>query len=346
MNLSQIPSQFRQRLSDLGLGLRSIGHQLLAPQVLIELHDRSLRVKALGRQARQMIEVPLPQGVCRQGEPMEVEALGDLMGDLLLDQGLAGARISAALPLQACRWKLIQWPLEAVPDDPCEALRLIDPDLDLPCSLAEAYLDVQVLPGLPPRCLVVAAPRRVVDGWAQVFDVAGVQLQRLEPAQVCEWRHVRQRLAPARSNPGGDTETDHWLLELQADHCRLWLLEDGLPLADWRLPGNRNNQGLEPKLAAELERRRRFWNQHQQPLQQPQLHNLQPDWQQPRPESATGPGRDSRWWLYGDPDLLARLETPLAELLGCATLQRLERPNLADGLGIRLSGLQQGASGP
>jgi hypothetical protein len=272
-----------------------------------------------------------------------VEALGDLMGDLLLDQGLAGARISAALPLQACRWKLIQWPLEAVPDDPCEALRLIDPDLDLPCSLAEAYLDLQVLPGLPPRCLVVAAPRRVVDGWAQVFDVAGVQLERLEPAQVCEWRHVRQRLAPARSNPGEDTETDHWLLELQADHCRLWLLEDGLPLADWRLPGNRSNQGLDPRLAAELERRRRFWNQQQH--SHPQLHNLQPDWQQPGPESATGPGRDSRWWLYGDPDLLTRLETPLAELLGRATVQRLEQPKLADGLGIRLSGLKQGAGG-
>jgi hypothetical protein len=352
MNFSQIPSQFRQRLSDLGLGLRSIGRQLLAPRVLIELHDRSLLVKALGRQARQTIEVPLPQGVCRQGEPLEVEALGDLMGDLLLDQGLAGARISAALPLQACRWKLIQWPLEAVPDDPCEALRLIDPDLDLPCSLAEAYLDLQVLPGLPPRCLVVAAPRRVVDGWAKVFDVAGVQLQRLEPAQVCEWRHVRQRLAPAKSNPegdtSGDTETDHWLLELQADHCRLWLLEDGLPLADWRLPGNRNNQGLDPRLAAELERRRRFWNQQrqqQQRQQQQQLHNLQPDWQQPGPESATRPGRDSRWWLYGDPDLLTRLETPLAELLGRATVQRLEQPKLADGLGIRLSGLKQGAGG-
>jgi hypothetical protein len=337
MNFSQIPSQLRRRLGDLGLGLRSLGRQVLAPRVLIELHDRSLRVKALGRQGRQAIEVPLPQGVCRQGEPLEVEALGDLMGDLLLDQGLAGARVSAALPLQACRWKLIQWPLEAVPDDPCEALRLIDPDLDLPCSLAEAYLDVQVLPGLPPRCLVVAAPRRVVDGWAQVFDVAGVQLQSLEPAQVCEWRHVRRRLAPA--NPGGDPATDHWLLELQVDHCRLWLLEDGLPLADWRLPGNRHDRGLEPKLAAELELRRRFWNQQQQR----QLHNLKPDWQQPGPESATGPGRDSRWWLYGDPDLLTRLEPPLAELLGQGTIQRLERPDLADGLGTRLSGLQQGA---
>jgi hypothetical protein len=337
MAFSKFSSQFRQQLSGLNQEFRSLSRQLMAPRVLIELHDRSLRFRALGRQASETITVPLPDGVCRQGEPRQVEALGDLIGDLLLDQGLAGARVSAALPLRACRWKLIQWPLEAVPDDPCDALRLIDPDLDLTCSLAEAYLDLRVLPGSPPRSLVVAAPRRVVDGWAEVFAVAGVQLERLEPAQVSEWHQVLELLA--QEPAGGDPDTDHWLLELQVDHCRLWLLGDGLPRADWHLPANRNSHGLDPQLAAELERRRRFWNQHRQPPLA-----AQSDWQPPASHSGVGQSRSSRWWLYGDPDLLARLEAPLADWLGQGTVKLLEQPGLANPLGIRLSGLQRGKS--
>ena len=89
MVFSRFSSQFRQQLSGLGQEFRSLSRQLFAPQVLIELHDRSLRFRALGRQASETITVPLPDGVCRQGEPRQVEALGDLIGDLLLDQGLA-----------------------------------------------------------------------------------------------------------------------------------------------------------------------------------------------------------------------------------------------------------------
>jgi hypothetical protein len=177
----------------------------------------------------------------------------------------------------------------------------------------------------------------VVDGWAEVFAVAGVQLERLEPAQVSEWHQVLELLA--QEPAGGDPDTDHWLLELQVDHCRLWLLGDGLPRADWHLPANRNSHGLDPHLAAELERRRRFWNQHRQPPL-----DAQSDWQPPAPESGTGQSRASRWWLYGDPDLLARLQAPLADWLGQGTVKLLEQPGLANPLGIRLSGLQRGKS--
>jgi hypothetical protein len=129
------------------------------------------------------------------------------------------------------------------------------------------------------------------------------------------------------------------LLDLQMDYCRLWLLGDGLPQADWHLPANRNSHGLDPQLAAELERRRRFWNQHRQsPLA------AKSDWQPPASHSGAGQSRASRWWLYGDPDLLTRLEAPLADWLGQGTVKLLEQPGLANQLGIRLSGLQRGKS--
>jgi hypothetical protein len=117
------------------------------------------------------------------------------------------------------------------------------------------------------------------------------------------------------------------------------LLGDGLPRADWHLPANRNSHGLDPQLAAELERRRRFWNQHRQPPLA-----AQSDWQPPASHSGVGQSRSSRWWLYGDPDLLARLEAPLADWLGQGTVKLLEQPGLANPLGIRLSGLQRGKS--
>ena len=54
-------------------------------------------------------QVPLPEGLCRHGEPLLVEALGDLIGDLLVERGFAAARVRAVLPREAAAWRVLEW---------------------------------------------------------------------------------------------------------------------------------------------------------------------------------------------------------------------------------------------
>ena len=162
---------------------------VFSPQlVLLELHDD--RLKGQSHSARRpgpvTIDTPLPPETCRDGMPLEAEALGDLIGDLLARDKLINAYVLASLPPQASQWRVVEWPsADPVPENPIAALRNLDPPLNLPYALADACLDVQPLPGHPKRLLVAATPRELVEAWEEVFDLAGVRLDRLAPAQTC-----------------------------------------------------------------------------------------------------------------------------------------------------------------
>ena len=52
------------------------------------------------------------------GQPTAVEALGDLIGDLLIERGFPGARVKAVLPRAATAWRVIAWPDARWPDQP------------------------------------------------------------------------------------------------------------------------------------------------------------------------------------------------------------------------------------
>ena len=375
MNVEEIPAKLKESWSDLQMQVAGLRTRLLAPRLLVELHDGGLRGWAKGFRQQQGVELPLPPGICRRGLPREVEALGDLVGDLLLELGMAGARVTAALPLQASQWRLIRWPLEEHPDEPEEALRQLAPELDLGFPLDQAYLNLQPLPPGPGaggpggsggdgdgggrdgggggvRSLLVASPRELVDAWAEVFDIAGLELHRLLPAQICEWRALQELglvavpgaqaldqgpLQGAMQGPG----QEQWLLQLEPEQQRLWLVADGVPQADWTLPPpaptplppppqsrdtapqERPAQRAE-QLAAELERRLRVWAWH-------------------RYRQGTGSaGRAQRqWWLYGrDPELLEALLPLLAERLPAEPLAVVDQEALAGELSLRLTGLK------
>ena len=162
---------------------------VFSPQlVLLELQDDSL--KGQSHSARSpgpvTIDTPLPPQTCSRGMPLEPEALGDLIGDLLVRDNLINAYVLASLPPEASLWRVVEWPsADPVPQNPLAALRKLDPPLNLPYSLADACLDVQPLPGHPEHLLMAVTPRTVVETWEQVFEIAGVQLDRLAPAQSC-----------------------------------------------------------------------------------------------------------------------------------------------------------------
>lgn len=247
--------------------LQSWRGQLLPPQVLIDLDDTAVRIAALafGRtgRMRQTLSVALPDGACVGGMPRQVTAIGDFIGDLLVEHGLVQAEVQACLPPAACRWRLLEWPQATAPDDPLAVLREQQPDLRLDWDLAAMYADVVPLAGAPGQWLLTAAPKDLVRAWQQVFDLAGAQLMRLEPAQSCE-RRAMGLLWREDGHQGTLDGTVDLVLALEARGSWLWLAHNGMPEADWwlpHLPFPVTATAL-TDLADALGQRRRFWQQH------------------------------------------------------------------------------------
>jgi Tfp pilus assembly PilM family ATPase len=196
-------------------------------QVLLELQDHGLRGQVVvdGKPEPLSLEAPLPPLTVRNGMPLEKEPLGDLIGDLLVRDGLIDHFVLAALPPAAAQWRVVVWPFQDWPDDPASALRQIAPPLNLPFSLDEAYLDLQPLPGQPTQMLLAAAPKALVDAWVDIFSLAGVQLERLAPSQSCQLAALSDLLE--------DAPADQLVALLAAEEGsvhRLLLVRAGVPV--------------------------------------------------------------------------------------------------------------------
>ncbi|MEA5412159.1 hypothetical protein VB737_10320 [Synechococcus sp. BA-120 BA3] len=217
---------------DLEDRLRPIRAQLFPRQLLLELQDDSLKGQVLRGSGPEAvsIDLPLPPLTCLDGQPLEKEPLGDLIGDLLVRDGLLDAVVLASLPEGAAQWRVIDWPFEAIPDDPIAALRTIDPPLNLAFPLSEATIDLRPLAGSTPRLLMAVAPRKLVDDWIDVFNLAGVQLERLAPAQSCRLAAVTSLLEAAPAD-----ELTVLIHPLPAG-AQLLLLSRTEPVFDWPLP--------------------------------------------------------------------------------------------------------------
>ena len=99
------------------------------------------------------------------------------------------------------------------------------PDLGLPYPLSEASIDVQPLPSAPGKLLLAATSREVVQAWIEVFDLAGLNLDRLAAPQSCRLSAVRPLLEEV---PPG-----HMVVMLSPMGTRgrpLMAIRDGIPL--------------------------------------------------------------------------------------------------------------------
>ncbi len=238
--------------------LQPLTTRLFPRRVWLALEDDAVTVLTTrGRgepvQLELLRRVPLPRGACSAGDPQEVMALGDLIGDLLVELGLVGAEVMAVLPAAACVWKVVQWPFDDWPESADEALRQIDPPLGLPYDLSQAYIGLLPLEAAgqqasaPCSSLLVTVPRQRVLSWIEVFDIAGVQLERLEAAQVCELR----ALAPLLE--GADPGLLEALLVVDERGARLTLLRRGVPEYE------RQWTGAMADVEVELERCMAYW---------------------------------------------------------------------------------------
>jgi Tfp pilus assembly PilM family ATPase len=219
---------------------------VFSPQlVLLELQDDGLKGQShtAVRPGPVTINSPLPPETCKAGMPLELEALGDLIGDLLVRDNLINAYVLASLPPRASQWRVVEWPsADPVPENPLAAMRTLELPLNIPYDLADACLDVQPLPGHPKRLLLAATPRKLVEAWEKVFDFAGVKLDRLSPAQTC----LLAGLAPELM--GLEASELVAIVDPGEESSSLLLLRGNVPVFEKTLPS-------EPEqMAAEFER--------------------------------------------------------------------------------------------
>lgn len=225
MEVSELIEDWRERL-------RPLKTRMFPQQVLVELSDAAVVGQPLlnGRPGPVSIDVPLPSLTCKEGMPIEIEPLADLIGDLLVRDGLIDAYVLASLPQVAVDWRVIDWASKPMPADGASALRKLNPDLGLPYALADAVIDVRPLADAPGKLLLATARREVVEGWIAVFHQAGTNLDRLACPQTCRLAALQGSLAAI---PAGTLVV---LLTAREGGGQLMAIRDGVPLFEWPLP--------------------------------------------------------------------------------------------------------------
>jgi hypothetical protein len=217
---------------------------LLFQQVmLLDLSDPQVLLgQALkrGKPSGDAWSAPIPARTCREGVPVALDALGDFIGDLLLEHSSPDAALVVALPQEAAHWRVLEWAEGSQPEEAAEELRERQVDLGWPFSLEDASLDVQPLAHAPGCSLVVGMSLDALESWIEVFAIAGGSLRHLVPAQVCQQLALRPQL---------ETSAEDELVALLqpgSTHCQLLVWRAGVPEFQRRLP--REPQALVPAL--------------------------------------------------------------------------------------------------
>jgi Tfp pilus assembly PilM family ATPase len=207
---------------------------LFSQVVLLDLSDplvllgQSLKG---GKPAGEAWSAPIPARTCRAGVPVALDALGDFIGDLLLEHSSPDAALVVALPREGAHWRVVEWAEGSQPEEAADELRERQVDLGWPFSLEDASLDVHPLAEAPGCSLVVGMSLDALESWIEVFAIAGGSLRHLVPAQVCE------QLAIAASLEAS-AEDDELVALLQPDgtQCQLVVWKAGVPEYQRQLP--------------------------------------------------------------------------------------------------------------
>lgn len=160
--------------------LQSMAERWLSSQrVLLAVDETALVLLWQQGESLTLRHVPLPQGLCRAGLPMQREALGELLADLLLDIGIQGGQLEMLLPMQSCQWRLLCWPDGEPDEDQVKALRKLIPELNWPFALADSYLTVK---SLQRRRIVKASANLMSYCFLSVFlkRVDSIRLGRMD----------------------------------------------------------------------------------------------------------------------------------------------------------------------
>ena len=162
--------------------------------------------------------VDWPDGVCRDGVPLQREAVGEFIADLIFDCDLPGAELVLCLPLRAAAWCVIDgYRSDGAPGLLPSSLESVD----LPFDLAESYITSSPVQD---ALAVVGVPRSVIQGWSEVAELADLPLQRVDWSLTAAQRALLQLTQSWQ----GDLA---WLV-VEEQSIRLLLLRDQVPEVD------------------------------------------------------------------------------------------------------------------
>ncbi|MEB3176229.1 MAG: hypothetical protein VKJ87_01370 [Synechococcus sp.] len=178
---------------------------LVRTRVAVSIGADQVTVLAHQQRGRQLLlqswqQAPLPPGLCEAGVPLHCEALGDLIGDLLLQGAIQAPGATALVPAPAVVLRVLELPAElAAAQDPAALLQWLEPhaaELELPFALELASLSLQPRGD---RWLAAFITQASLDAWIDTFAVAGLDLHGLEPEVLA----VESLLpSPALQQPG------------------------------------------------------------------------------------------------------------------------------------------------
>ena len=86
---------------------RPLRAQLFPKLVMIDLSEHLVIGQSVkrGQPLEPIWSAPIPARTCRDGVPQLKDAVGDFLGDLLLEYGSMDAQLVVSLPRQASHWR-------------------------------------------------------------------------------------------------------------------------------------------------------------------------------------------------------------------------------------------------
>ena len=162
-----------------------------------------------------------PEGVCRDGVPLQREAVGELIADLVFDCDCPGAELVLCLPLPAASWCVVDgYGSDGSPGLVPQALQSVD----LPFDLAESYITSSPV---QEALVVVGVPRSLIQGWSEVAELADVPLRRVD------WSLTAAQRALLQLTQAWDGDLA-WVV-VEEKSMRLLLFRQGVPEVDHAL---------------------------------------------------------------------------------------------------------------
>ena len=189
--------------------------------VLIAVNNTSLVCCWAHGDGWQQRVVAWPDGVCRDGVPLQREAVGELIADLVFDCDCPGAELVLCLPLPAASWCVVDgYGSDGSPGLVPQALQSVE----LPFGLAESYVTSSPV---QEALAVVGVPRSLIQGWSEVAELADLPLRRVD------WSLTAAQRALDQLTQAWDGDLA-WLV-IEEKSLRLLLFRQGVPEVDHAL---------------------------------------------------------------------------------------------------------------
>ena len=162
-----------------------------------------------------------PEGVCRDAVPLQREAVGQLIADLIFDCDCPGAELVLCLPLDAASWCVVEGYVADV--SPCLLPHALQ-SVDLLFALAGSYVTSSPM---QESLAMVSVPRSLIEGWSEVAELADLPLRRVDWLLMVAQRALHQ----LTQTWDGDLA---WLV-VEEKSLRLLLFRQGVPEVDHAL---------------------------------------------------------------------------------------------------------------